>query len=78
MSQSSLARGGERDALAVRRPGGLRVLEVAVGELLRLGGAVGGDDEDVAATVAGPADVVELERSRVNRRGARFFSSSSS
>ena len=61
MSQSSFARRGERDALAVGRPGRLRVLEVAVGDLLRLGGAVGRDDVEVPAPVARPADAVELE-----------------
>ena len=40
---------------------GCDVLEVAVGELLRLAGAVGRNDEDVPAPVARPADAVELE-----------------
>ena len=60
-----LARGGERDALPIRRPSGLRVLEVAVGELLRLAGAVGGDDVDVPAPVAGPADASRACRTGV-------------
>ena len=47
--------------LAVRRPGRLPVLEVAVGELLRLAGAVGRNDEDVPAPVTRPADAVQLE-----------------
>ena len=55
------AGGAERDALSVRGPGGLAVLVVAVGDLLRLGRAVGGHDEEVRAPVAGPADAVELE-----------------
>ena len=53
-------RRGERDALAVGRPGGVRVLEVAVGDLLRLGRAVCGHDVEVPAPVARPADRVEL------------------
>ena len=61
MSQCSLAGRGERDALAVGRPGRARVLVVAVGDLLRLGRAVGRDDVEVTAPVARPADAVELE-----------------
>ena len=53
-------RRGERDPLAVRRPGGMPVLEVAVRELLRLGRAVCGHDVDVPPAVARPANLVEL------------------
>ena len=55
------ARRRERDALPVRSPRRLRVLEVALRELPRFAGAVGGDDEDVASPVADPADTVQLE-----------------
>ena len=61
----------ERDALAVGRPRRARVLEVAVGDLLRLGRAVGGDDVEVPPAVARPADRVELvEQPREAARGA--------
>ena len=56
-----LARGGERDALAVRRPLRMLVFEVPVGELRGRGRAVGRNREDVPAAVADPALAVELE-----------------
>ena len=55
-----VARRRERDALAVGCPRRMRVLEVAVGDLLRLARAVGGDDVEVPPPVARPADRVEL------------------
>ena len=53
-------RRGERNLLRVGRPRRRFVLEIAVGQLLRLRGAVGRHDEDVRATVARPAHRVEL------------------
>ena len=55
-----VARGDERQLLRVGRPCRGVVLEVAVGQLLRLRGAIGRHDEDVRATVAGPPHGVEL------------------
>ena len=68
------SRRGERDALPVGRPVRARVLVVAVGDLLRLGGAVGGYDVQVTPPVSGPADVVELElKPRESPRRALLF-----
>ena len=56
-----LAGGNERELVAVRRPGRVPVLEVAVRELGCGRGAVRRDGEEVAPAVAGPAFAVELE-----------------
>jgi hypothetical protein len=53
--------GGEGDVPAVGRPRRLPRLEVAARQLHGRPGAVGGDDEDLAAAVDRPPDVVELE-----------------
>src|SRR5204863_6298471 len=56
-----LAGGDERERLAVRRPGRVPVLEVAMRELGCGRGAVRRDGEEVAPPVASPPFAVELE-----------------
>ncbi len=64
-----VARGGEGEGTAVRRPGGVGVIVVALGHLVRLA-AVGGHREDLRPPVVGEALAVEpvLERGDHARR----------